>query len=61
MSTKEIDWARVEKLIYDSVRGRADPSQVTKVCSEALSADPERYRELHARIREEAQNELKRF
>lgn len=61
MSTKEINWAQVEKLIYDSVRGRADPGQVTKVCSAALEADPERYRELHARVRKEAQDELKRF
>lgn len=54
------NWLKIEQLIRDSVTGKLI-EEATALFQEALTEDPLRYKELHARIKTEEQDLLRRF
>lgn len=50
---REVDWRAVEAALRRSVEGRARPEDLD-LFEPAYRSDPERYRALHARVKDEA-------
>jgi hypothetical protein len=50
---KSIDWLRVEHIQRTSFHGGGCPPHDLDYCQQALAADPERYRQIGERLRED--------